>query len=54
MNREFYKAILEEVNYQIRSVYGKDSWELTDKEFAEVLAILSMVASNLSEYYHQW
>ena len=54
MNNEFYNVILEEVKYQIRSIYGKDVWEITDKEFAEVLASLSMVASNLAEYHHQW
>lgn len=54
MNKEFYKVISEEVKYQIRSIYGKDVWEITDKEFAEVLASLSMVVSNLSEYYRQW
>ena len=53
MNEEFYKAIWEEVNYQIGSVYGKDAHGLTDKEFAAVLTSLSMVASNLAEYHHQ-
>lgn len=36
------------------STYGKDVGEITDKEFAEVLASLSMAASNLAEYYRQW
>lgn len=54
MDYGFYKQIYDELRWQIKDYYGKDADDLSDKEFAEVLASLSMFARTLAEYHHSW
>lgn len=54
MNYNFYKHIYDELSWQIKDYYGKDVEDLTDKEFAEVIASLNMFVGSLAEYHHSW
>lgn len=54
MDYTFYNHIYDELRWQIKDCYGKEVGDLTNKEFAEVIASLNMFVGSLAEYYHSW
>ena len=54
MEYKFYNQIYDELRWQIKDCYGKEVEDLTNKEFAEVIASLNMFVGSLAEYHHSW